>query len=114
MHELYRRKIAELEGLVERDDELALAARETIRSMITRVTVSPAEGETGYHAVLEGDLAAIVSGVQRRMPGTNSAELTNYLISDYCALVKDRTDLSDSAKSSAVETFAAEVTRVLY
>jgi hypothetical protein len=62
----------------------------------------------------QGDLAAIVSGVQRRMPGTNSAELTNYLISDYCALVKDRTDLSDSAKSSAVETFAAEVTRVLY
>ena len=64
MHELYRRKIAELEGLVERDDELALAARETIRSMITRVTVSPAEGETGYHAVLEGDLAAILTTCQ--------------------------------------------------
>ena len=58
--ELYRRKVRELEQLLETDaarDE----ARELIRSMIDRVVLTPREGADGLDAALHGELAAIVA-----------------------------------------------------
>ena len=60
MHELYMRKVSELEAMLERDGEDSLNARELIRSLITKITISPSTSEKGYEAVLHGDLAAIL------------------------------------------------------
>jgi site-specific DNA recombinase len=60
MHELYARKVRELENLFQQGGAVGQAAMETIRSLITKVTVGPSNANNGYDAVLHGDLAAIL------------------------------------------------------
>jgi site-specific DNA recombinase len=60
MHELYARKVRELESLLQQGGVVGRAAMETIRSLITKVTVGPGNASDGYDAVLHGDLAAIL------------------------------------------------------
>ncbi len=60
MHELYVRKVRKLESLFQKGGAVGQAAMETIRSLITKVTVGPINANNGYDAVLHGDLAAIL------------------------------------------------------
>jgi site-specific DNA recombinase len=57
LHELYSRKVQNLERLLA--NENAEAARELVRSMIEKVTIAP--DPNGYTAVLHGDLANILA-----------------------------------------------------
>ena len=60
MHELYARKVRDLEGLFQQGGAVGQAAMETIRSLITKVTIGPINENNGYDAVLHGDLAIIL------------------------------------------------------
>ena len=79
MHQLYIRKVRELEKMLNGEGDDTLAARDIIRSMITKVTVAPGTGTEGYDAVLYGDLAVILAACSdaseypprdRQLPGT--------------------------------------------
>ena len=59
LHELYKRKIAALQDMLE--GENADAARDMIRSMIEKVMIAPASNPSGYVAELYGELAAILA-----------------------------------------------------
>ncbi|MCZ8102043.1 MAG: hypothetical protein O9972_29620 [Burkholderiales bacterium] len=70
--ELYRRKVAELERVLEGPDRAE--AMELIRSMIERVEITPRADGNGVDAVLHGDLAAILAacgaaGSKSKLPG---------------------------------------------
>jgi site-specific DNA recombinase len=70
--ELYRRKVAELERVLEGPDRAE--AMDLIRSMIDRVDITPRADGGGVDAVLHGDLAAILAacgeaGDKRKLPG---------------------------------------------
>ena len=71
--ELYRRKVSELERLLEdgaeRDD-----ARGVIRSMIDRVVLTPRKAATGLEATLYGEIAAILAVCERA--SSNTAPVT--------------------------------------
>ncbi|MEP7172439.1 MAG: recombinase family protein [Aestuariivirga sp.] len=60
MHELYARKVRELDTLFQLGGVVGRTAMETIRSLITKVTVGPSNASDGYDAVLHGDLAVIL------------------------------------------------------
>ena len=55
--ELYRRKVGELQGLLE-DAELRIEAAEAIRGLVTRIVVTPTA--EGCEIVLEGDIVRMV------------------------------------------------------
>ena len=59
LHEIYARKIATLQEMLDGDD--ADTARELIRSMIEKVTITSGARPEGYSAVLHGELAAILA-----------------------------------------------------
>ena len=70
--DLYRRKVAELERVLEGPDRAE--AMDLIRSMIDRVDITPRADGAGVDAVLHGDLAAILAacgeaGHKRKLPG---------------------------------------------
>ena len=80
MHELYGRKVRELETLFQQGGAVGQAAMVTIRSLITKVTVGPVNQAGGYDAILHGDLAAILGACEQakgpdlrgsRPPGEN-------------------------------------------
>ena len=84
MHELYGRKVRELETLFQQGGAVGQAATETIRSLITKVTVGPVNQAGGYDAILHGDLAAILGACEQakgpdlrgsRLPGGNRGEV---------------------------------------
>lgn len=60
---LYRRKVEELERLLA-DAELGVEVAEAIRSLISRIVLTPRAGG-GVEAVLEGDLARILAIAER-------------------------------------------------
>ena len=77
LHELYYRKVQNLERLLAGDN--AEAARETVRSLIEKVTIALDDSSNGYSAVLHGDLANIlaisqasdeISSLKRKLPDT--------------------------------------------
>ena len=70
--ELYRRKVAELERVLEGPDRAE--AMDLIRSMIDRVDITPRADGNGVDAVLHGDLAAILAACggasdKQKLPG---------------------------------------------
>lgn len=73
LHELYARKVRELEKMLSGDN--ATAARELIRSMIKKVTITSDDGPDGFSAILHGELAAILgasagaNSSKRQLPG---------------------------------------------
>lgn len=71
LHELYARKVEELEKMLSGDN--ATAARELIRSLIRKVTITQKDGPDGYGAVLPGELAAILAA-SAEPQGTNSSK----------------------------------------
>jgi site-specific DNA recombinase len=76
IHELYARKVRELETLFQQGGAVGQAAMETIRSLITKVTVGPINANNGYNAVLHGDLAAILGACdQARGPDLRGSQL---------------------------------------
>jgi site-specific DNA recombinase len=70
LHELYYRKVQNLERMLAGDN--AEAARETVRSMIEKVTIAPEV--KGYMAVLHGDLASILAISQASADTINPKE----------------------------------------
>ena len=83
---LYRRKVEELEAVLA-DPELGPEAMEAIRPMITRIVLTP-RAEGGMEAVLEGDLARILTicaGAERtnarRVSGGRSADVLGRQVS---------------------------------
>ncbi len=81
MHELYVRKVQELETLFQQGGVVGQAAMETIRGLITKVTIGPVNPAGDYDAVLHGDLAVILGACDQakgedlrgsRPPGENS------------------------------------------
>jgi site-specific DNA recombinase len=70
---LYRRKVAQLEAVLEGPDRAE--ATDLIRSMIDRVELRPRAEAKGLDAILHGDLAAILAacaggGAKRKRPGS--------------------------------------------
>jgi DNA invertase Pin-like site-specific DNA recombinase len=78
--ELYRRKVSELERLLddgaERDE-----AREVIRSMIDRVVLTPRNGAAGLEAALYGEIAAILTVCERASGNAAPASETSSQLS---------------------------------
>jgi site-specific DNA recombinase len=70
MHELYVRKVRELETLFQQGGAVGQAAMETIRGLITKVTIGPVNPDGDYDGVLHGDLAVIL-GVCDQARGEN-------------------------------------------
>ena len=70
----------------------------------------------GLRGVMNGrsQLAAIVAFVRSQAPGVGAAAVSNYLIGVYCPLIAARGDINETAKTQAVETFAAQVSKLLY
>ena len=60
MYELYARKVRDLESLFQQGGAVGQAAMETIRSLISKVTIGTINENNGYDAVLHGDLAVIL------------------------------------------------------
>ena len=67
-------------------------------------------------ALMNGQLqlAAVIANVRSQAPGVDAAALSNYLIGAYCPLIAGRGDIDETAKTQAVRTFAAQVTKLLY
>ena len=78
--EIYGRKVAQLENLLEGPDHLA--ALELIRSMIQSVTLTPRPDRSGLDAILAGDLATILNiclGAQEKSKLPNSKAVGSQL-----------------------------------
>ena len=78
--EIYGRKVAQLENLLEGPDHLA--ATELIRSMIQSVTLTPRPDRSGLDAILAGDLATILNiclGAQEKSKLPNSKAVGSQL-----------------------------------
>jgi hypothetical protein len=71
---------------------------------------------SGLRGVINGqsELPAIVAFVRSQSPGVGAAAVTNYLIGAYCPMIAARSDIDETAKARAVETFAAQVSKLLY
>ena len=65
MHELYVRKVRELETFFLQGGVVGQAAMETIRGLITKVIIGPVNPTGGYDAVLHGDLAVILGACEQ-------------------------------------------------
>ena len=71
--ELYRRKVEQLEAVLEGPDRAE--AIDLIRSMIARIDLRPREGAKGLDAILHGDLAAILAACAGAAQKENAPDL---------------------------------------
>jgi hypothetical protein len=71
---------------------------------------------TDLRAVMNGQLqlAAVIASIRSQAPGASAEAVTNYLIGVYCPLVAGRVDIDETAKTEAVQSFAAQVSKLLY
>ena len=55
----------------------------------------------------------IIAQLKKKHPGASDAEITNFLVTTYCPVVRRDADLGDAQKRTKIMAFSSEVTKRL-